>query len=436
MSPALLLISLVAAVPVPAPRQGTQPALAPDSVSQSAIPEAARLRPGARFDPEAATAAYLATVPPDKRARSDAYFEGGYWIRLWGFLLTMALLVLVLHLGWSRRVREWAERRSGRYWAQAFLYYAAFVVLMSALSFPFDVYAGFVREHQYGLATQGLGGWMRDLLVALGVSALLGGIAVATLYAVLRRFPRSWPTLGAATMIVFLILGVLIAPVVVAPLFNKYTLLSDPRVRDPILRLARANGVPADRVYVMDASRQSTRISANVSGIMGTARITLNDNLLRRASLPEIESVMGHEMGHYVLGHVYQAILFFGVLILLGFALLRQGFAWTTSRWGRRWGVRDVADPAGFPILMGIFTAYFFLLSPAINSYTRSSEAAADIFGLNASRQPDGFALIALKLAEYRKLAPGPLEEALFYDHPSGRSRIRMAMRWKTEYGP
>jgi STE24 endopeptidase len=404
---------------------------ATDSIPQQLVPEAARLRPGVPFDPAAATRAYLATVPADVRARSDAYTEGGYWIEVWGTLLSAVILLLLLRTGWSRRARDWAERRSRRRPVRTLLYYVPFTLAVTLLTFPFTVYTGFVREHAYGLATQGFGGWMRDQVVALGVSLVLGGIAVAVLYEVLHRFPRAWPTLGAAVTTGFIVIGALIAPIFIAPLFNRYTLLTDARIRDPIVRLAHANGIAADRVYVMDASRQTTRISANVSGLLGTERITLNDNLLRRGSLPEIEAVMGHEMGHYVLLHIYQFILFFALVAMGGFALLRAGFAWAVGGHGANWGVRGIDDPAGFPLLTLIFTLYLFLLTPVLNTYVRTTEGAADIFGLNAARQPDGFALIALKLADYRKLDPGPLEEFLWFDHPSGRARIRMAMQWK-----
>jgi STE24 endopeptidase len=426
-----LLVLAATLAGAPLPLWGAQ--AAPDSLPTNAIPPAARLRAGVSFDPAAATAAYLATVSPAARAKSDAYFEGGYWLRLWDFLLNAAILLLLLGLGWSRRLRDWTERRIGPRWGRTFLYYVAFTLLTTILIFPYTVYSGFVREHAYGLATQGFGGWMRDQLVALGVSLVLGGFVVTALYAVLRRFPRAWPALGAVTLMLFVILGVLIAPVFIAPLFNRYTLLADARIRDPILRLARGNGIAVDRVYVMDASRQSTRVSANVSGLLGTQRITLNDNLLRRASLPEIEAVMGHEMGHYVLYHLYQGIVFFTLLIVAGFALLRFGFAWATARWGERWGVRSPDDVAGLPLMVLIFSTYLFLLTPITNTFSRTTETAADIFGLNAARQPDGFALVALKLADYRKLDPGRLEEIVFFDHPCGRARIRMAMDWKAE---
>jgi STE24 endopeptidase len=141
-------------------------------VPDSLVPEAARLRPGVPFDVEAATRAWLATVPPATREKSDAYYEGGYWIQLWSFLLAVGLAVLVLHSGWSRRLRDWAEARTRRTWLSTFLYYAAFTVLISVLSFPFTVYTGFIREHAYGLATQHFGGWLRDQLVALAVALL------------------------------------------------------------------------------------------------------------------------------------------------------------------------------------------------------------------------------------------------------------------------
>ena len=293
------------------------------------------------------------------------------------------------------------------------------------------MYAGFIREHAYGLATQGFGGWLRDQVVGLGVSLVLGGLAMPVLYAVLRRFPRGWPVVGSIVSMLFLVVAVVIAPVFIAPLFNRFTPLEDARIRDPILRLAHANGIATDRVYVQDASRQTTRISAYVSGLLGTERIVLNDNLLRRGTLPEIEAVMGHEMGHYVLGHAYQFLVFFTIVVLAGFAILRRVFAWAVERWGMRWGVRGIDDPAGLPLLSLILSVYLTALTPVLNAEIRTAEAAADAFGLNAARQPDGFATIALKLAEYRKLDPGPLEELLLFDHPSGRSRIRMAMRWK-----
>ena len=222
--------------------------------------------------------------------------------------------------------------------------------------------------------------------------------------------------------------SILCAPVYVAPLFNTYTPLEDARIRDPILSLARANGIGVNKVYVVDASRQTTRISANVSGLFGTQRISLNDNLLKRCSLEEIEAVMGHEMGHYVLHHNYKGVVFLGLVICLGFVFLHLSFGGAVRRFGSRWRISGIGDLAGLPLLMLLFSVYFFVLTPITNSYTRIEEAEADLFGLNSSQQPDGAAEVALKLGDYRKMDPGFLEEVVFFDHPSGRNRIEMAL--------
>jgi STE24 endopeptidase len=222
--------------------------------------------------------------------------------------------------------------------------------------------------------------------------------------------------------------------VFIEPIFNNYTELKDETLRGPILSLARANGIPAEHVYVVDASKQTNKVSANVAGLFGTTRIALNDNLLHRASTAEVKAVMGHEMGHYVLHHVSKSLLFFGVVLLIGFAFLRWGFDRAVARWGGNWGVRGAGDPAGLPLLAALFSLYAFVLTPVINTHIRTSEAEADIFGLNAAREPDGMAEAAMQLSEYRKLSPGPVEEWIFFDHPSGRNRIGMAMRWKAEH--
>jgi STE24 endopeptidase len=430
---ARLAVAALTLTPATVLPQAPAPPLAAtiDSIPEGAIPEAARIRPGVPFDPAAATAAYIATIPAKDRARSDAYFEGGYWIQLWGFLIGMGILFLFLNLGWSRRLRDWAHRLGRWRWPTTFLYYAGFSVITTVLTLPWTAYTGFLREHAYGLATQTFGSWLWDQVKALLIDVILGGLVVAALYAVVRRLPRTWPVWGAAACVLFVVIGALIGPVFVAPLFNKYTPLTDARIRDPILRLARTNGIETDKVYVVDASRQSTRVSANVSGILGTERISLNDNLLRRCTLPEVAAVMGHEMGHYVLHHVYMFVLFYTLVIVAGFAILRRGFLWAMRRWGDRWGIREVDDPAGLPLALMILSAYFFVLTPAFNTFTRADEAAADIFGLNAARQPDASALVDLKLVEYRKVDPGPIEEFLFYDHPSPRKRIYQAMEWK-----
>ena len=395
------------------------------------IPAAAR--PGPTFDVKAATDAWLATVPPDKKARSDAYFEGGYWLQLWDFLLNAAIMLFFLQSRLSARMRDWAERVTGRKNLQTPLYFIPFFVISYALTFPLTVYEGYFREHHYGLATQTFAPWCRDQLVGLAVGTVLGAIGVTILFAIVRRLGTRWWIWGALASVVLLAITVLITPVYIAPLFNTYKKLEDPKIKDPILSMARANGIPATDVYEVDASRQSTRVSGNVSGFLGTERITLNDNLLNRCTPEEIQGVMGHEMGHYVMHHIYKDILFYALFFLAGFAFLNRSLGWSLARWGERWQIRGITDVAVLPLAALSLSIFFFVTTPIDNTWTRTQEYEADIFGLNAARQPDGEAAVDLKLGDYRKLDPSPIEEFIFFDHPSGRTRITAAMRWKRE---
>jgi len=403
----------------------------------SASPSSSTMvEPAKPFDPAEATNAWLNTVPADKRAKSDAYFEGGYWLLLWNFLLGVAIAIFLLASRLSARLRDFAERMTEFKALQVAVYAVGYVLVAAVLSFPLTVYQLFYREHQYGFATQTFGPWFLEQLIGLIVGLMAGMIALSILYAVFRRAPKSWWIWGTLVAVVLSFLGNLVAPVYVEPLFNKYTPIADPKVRDPILAMARANEIPVTQVFEVDASRQTTRISANVSGMLGTTRIALNDNLLKQCTLPEIRAVMAHEMGHYVLNHGAKLTIYFGIVALFGFGIARGAFDWSLRRWGQRWDVRGIADPAGFPLLILIFATFAFVMTPVLNSITRVTEREADLFGINTSREPDDVAKVALKLGAYRKLDPSPVEEFIFFDHPSGRARIQMAMDWKAAHLP
>jgi len=406
-------------------------------LSQSQMPSVITVPPEAlpssHFDAEAATNAYLAQIPASARARSDAYFEGGYWLILWDFLVAVIIYWILLRFGISAKMRDFAVRISRFAFVQDVIYWAQFVILTTILGAPLAVYEGYFREHKYGLATQTFGPWLGDQLKALLVNMILGGILLALLFWIARRLPNTWHIWGAVVSLAFTVFTVMIAPVYILPLFNKVTRLDDPKITQPILSLARANGIPAHDVFQVDASRQSTRMSANVSGFGKTMRITLNDNLLRRGSPEEIQSVMGHEMGHYVLNHIYKDTTFIFLVIIAFFAYLRWGLSWSLARWGESWGIKSISDVAVLPLVFLLATFFGLILTPIQNTQTRTTEHEADMYGLNASRQPDGFAQAAIHLGEYRKMSPGPLEEFLFFDHPSGRNRIHDAMQWKAE---
>jgi STE24 endopeptidase len=422
----VLLLTAFAAIAPAQSAGGNSPAPTPPVANQQATHEP--------FDVNAAVNAYLAKMPPAQRARSNAYFEGGYWMLLWDFLSTVIVMWILLRFRWSTHMRDFAERTTRFRPLQTALYWLQFIIVMSVLTFPLSVYESYFRERKYGLLNQTFGPWMRDQVIALVVGVILGAVLVVPLFGLVRRLGRNWWVWGAAVTIVFLAFVILISPVYIAPLFNTYTKLQDPLIKDPILSMARANGIPATDVYEFDASRQSNRVSANVSGFAGTQRISLNDNLLKRCTLPEIETTMGHEMGHYVLNHGYKGLVMFGVLVVLGFAFLNWFINISLARSGDRWGIRGITDVAVLPLAFIGLAIYFFLLTPVTNTITRTMEFEADMYGLNAGRQPDGEANVDLMLGEYRKLDPGPLEEFVLFDHPSGRTRITAAMRWKAEH--
>ncbi|MGE5213372.1 MAG: M48 family metallopeptidase [Nitrospirota bacterium] len=389
------------------------------------------LQQSTSIDPAAATQAWLDSVPQDERKKSDAYFVGGYWLLLWNYLLAAAISIFLLSSRISARLRDFSERVTRYKTLQLACYSVFYLLFVYVLSFPLNVYEDFIREHQYRFATQNFPNWFREQLIGVGIMLIGGTIFFVCLYAVFRRAPKTWWVWGTAVAVVFSFFVLIIAPVFIEPLFNTYKPLTKPEISEAILTMARANQIPVKQVFEVDASRQTTRVSANVSGILSTTRIALNDNLLKQCTLPEIRAVMAHEMGHYVLNHGAKLLTYLGIFVLIGFALTRILFDKAVRRWGNKWSVRGIADPAGLPLLTWIFTTLLFLATPLLNTTVRVTEREADAFGINTCREPDGMAKVALKLGAYRKLNPTPLEEFIFYDHPSGRARIRMAMDWK-----
>lgn len=386
------------------------------------------------FDPASATARYLAHVSGAARARSDAYFEGGYWLRLVDLLYGLGVAAALLWSQASLRIQDWAEERTHSRSLQVMLYAACYVPIVTLASLPLNLYEGYFREHAYGLSNQSFWQWLGDFGIDFAVTFVATLIFLPLLYAAIRRAREAWWLWGAGLAIAFNIIAVVIWPIFIAPLYNHYSPLPDTPLKAQILSLARANDVPAANVYLVDASRQSNRISANVSGFLGTARISLNDNLLKQGTPDEVLAVMGHEMGHYVMGHVTRGILMGGLVVILGFAFANRGYLLALDFFGGQWQVRKVSEVAGWPLLVAMASIFLFLATPLTNTITRTAEYQADIFGLDAVRKPDAFASVMLKLSTYRKLEPGAWEEAIFYDHPSGRTRIETAMRWKKEH--
>jgi len=384
---------------------------------------------------DAATQAYMDRLPPDVVARSNSYFEGGYWLQLWNFLLGLVISAVILGGQRSARVRDWAQRVGRKAFFRDAIYGGFFAIAGWLLSLPLTLYQGYFREHAYAMATQTFGPWFGEQLIGLAVSTVMTALAMGALYAVIRKAGERWWLWGTVTSVGLLTLFILIAPVWIDPLFNTYKPIGNGEVKSAVLTMAQADGVPVENVYEFDASRQTTRVSANVSGIFGSAAIRLNDNLLRRTSLPEIRAVMAHELGHYVMNHVYKMIAEFALILLAAFLFAKWFMDGVLARHGASLGLQGAGDVASLPLLTAAFSIFLFLATPITNTLIRTQEIEADRFGLNLAREPHGAAEADLKLTEYRKPAPGPIEEFIFFDHPSTRFRVHDAMRWREAMG-
>ena len=388
------------------------------------------------FDVETATRAYLDTLQGPARAQSDAYFEGGYWLIVWGTLVSVLIDWLLLRFRLANAFRNFGERLSKRRSLVTGITGFLYMLVGMVAVLPWTIYTGFFREKSYDLLDQSFGAWAGEWAIDFAISLVVAPLMIMLVYAVIRRAPRSWWLWATGVIGTFLMIGMILGPVFISPLFNTYTEMEQGPLRDKIEAVAAKYDIPAEHIYVFDQSKQHKRISANVSGLGPTIRISLNDNLLERTSEEEILAVMGHEMGHYKLNHVWWIVGIMLSLFALGLFATSRIAPWLIARHGQRWGVRDIADPASLPVLAICMGVWMFLMTPATNSLIRWAESKADAFGLDAAQEPDGFAKVAMRLSEYRKIEPGPVEEMLFFDHPSGATRVRMAMQWKADNVP
>jgi Zn-dependent protease with chaperone function len=387
-------------------------------------------------DPAAATRSYLDRVPAQVRARGDEFMDGRY-VALAGRLATLLVAVaLIMFTGAAARMSALARRAVRQAWLQDALVAVFLFTVLFVLNLPVETYAGYVRLRQAGFSQRGYADWLGDEMLSWAVITVFFVVGIMLIMALIRRRPRSW---AGWAMLVYLVLSsvyLLISPQYIEPLFNEITPLADGPEKRAILSLARANGVPASDVYVANASRQSDLLNAHVSGFAGSAQIVLDDNTIAKTPKPEFELVMAHELGHYVLAHTAKFIVFDTLVAGLGFFFVGWLAQWLIARHGRRWQVDSLGDTAAMPLFWGVWLFWGFLSLPITNSITREQEAEADIFGINASQQPLGLAEFMIRDSDAAKLEPSPFEEAFFYDHPSVRNRIVMAMRWRAEHLP
>lgn len=379
-------------------------------------------------DPAAQARALVDTLGPEALAKAAAYTAGNHWLLLWGFLVTLLAAAILVR---SRLLERLSARLAGRPFLQAFLVAALGALLLSLLTLPWDIWADWARETRYGRTSQPLSDWLGQSLLSLAISVPVVGLFFAGLYALIRRTGARWWLWSGGLVATAMTALLLLSPVFIEPLFNDYKPLPAGDVRTALEAQAAMAGVPADRIFVYDGSRQSNNFTANVSGLMGSARIAISDVALKGADLDEVRAVTGHEIGHYVLGHVWRSVILFAILAMLFFWLADRIFPLVARALGSR---ATLADPAGFPVLVVIVSALGLLAQPLTNTISRVGEAEADRYSLETVNLPDALATALVKTAEYRDPRPSRLQELLFYTHPSVEKRVQAAMQWKAEH--
>jgi len=381
------------------------------------------------FDPQAATAAYIDSLGADALAKAAAYTAGNHWLLLWNLLVSAVIAWIVVRSGLLDRVNAKLAKRglNLRAWVVA----AAYFVLAGLLSLPWDIFTEWWRERSYGRTSQPLDDFLRQGLLSLAIAAVLVALFFVGVYALMRRAGRYWwAWSGALTAFAFSIF-LLAYPVFIEPLFNDYEPVPAGEVRDALVVMAKQAGVPEDRIFVYDGSRQSNNFTANVSGIAGSARIAISDIAFKGASLDEVKAVTGHEIGHYVLGHVWRRVMLMSLLAVVFFYLADRTFPKFAGAFGSG---ANISDPAGLPVLVFMVSLFLLFAQPALNGMIRMGENEADQYSLETVNLPDALATALVKTAEYRDPRPGRLQEVLFYTHPSVERRVRRAMDWKASH--
>lgn len=383
------------------------------------------------FDPAAATKAYIDALGPEALAKAADYTHGSEWLSFWGVVVAGLVTYLFVRL----RILDRIDAKLGKrgFALRTFLVCAAFLLLSAIVTLPWDLYTGWWRETAYGRTSQPLGDYLGQGAISLVIGVLLGALFFLGIYALIRRAGKRWRIWSGGLAAAAISLILLLAPVVIEPLFNDYKPVPAGPVRDALVVQAKEAGIDPDRIYMFDGSRQSNNFTANVSGLGHSARIAISDVALKGASLDEVKAVTGHEIGHYVLGHVWIIVIVFSLLAVLLFFLADRLFPRVARAFGSDAGI---GDPRGFPVLMFLLSLFAFLAQPVLNTLSRTDESAADAYSLQTVNLPDALASALVKTAEYRSPRPNAVEEFVFYSHPSVERRVRAAMEWKTAHPP
>lgn len=377
--------------------------------------------------PSTASAAASAPVPvPTPSEKAMRYYKSGnvLWAVtvLWGFVVPL----LLLFTGFSAKLRDFS-RRIGRFWILTVAIYGVlFAIVGSLLDLPLAYYADFVREHAYGLSDQTAAKWWSDAAKSLALGCLFNALFLWVPYLLLKKSPRRWWLYTALLAIPLLAVLLVVTPIWIEPLFNKFGPMKDKTLEAQILALADRAGIEGSKVYEVAKSEDTKTVNAYVTGFLGTKRIVLWDTTLAKLDKSQVLLVMGHEMGHYVLGHVPQLLALGSLLILIGLWVIHRTAGALIARYRDRWGFSELSDVASLPLIGLLFSLVIFVLTPGILAFTRHTEHEADRFGLEITRDNHacGTAFVRLQEENLGNPRPGMLYKLWRSSHPPLGERI------------
>jgi STE24 endopeptidase len=375
-----------------------------------------------------------AVAVPAMTAQAADYYESGniLWVfdTLWGILIP----ALFLFTGLSARIRDLARKLGKRWFFIVGIYIVLFTILTFIVDLPLSYYEEFVRQHAYGLSNQTPGKWAGDSIKSLLVGCIAGFAFLWVPYLLLRKSPQRWWLYLGLLMIPFFFLILLVTPVWVEPLFNDFGPMKDKDLEGRILALAGRAGIDGGRVYEVNKSVDTKKINAYVTGFLGTKRIVLWDTTIEKMSEPELMFVLAHEMGHYVLGHIWKLIFFLSGLLLITLYAAHRAAGWLIGRFRERFGFTELSDVASVPLVILLINVFgLIIVNPAGNWFGRSIEHEADRFGLEITQDNHNAATAFVKLQSENLGNPRP---GLLYviwraDHPVLGDRIDFANTYR-----
>ena len=376
-----------------------------------------------------------APVPvPEPSELAMRYYNSGNVLWVVEQVWSVAVLVLLLATGFSASMRNLAKQIGRNWFFTIVVYFIFFTILTAVIDLPLSYYTEYVRQHAYGLSNQTFGKWFGDSLKALALACLIGPLVIWIPYLLLRRSPRRWWLYTAIALMPFILLANLVAPIWIAPLFNKFESMHDKQLEAKILAMADRAGIEGSRVYEVNKSVDTKTLNAYVAGVFATKRIVLWDTILKRMNERELLFVMGHEMGHYVLGHVWQGMAFSALFLLASLYAAYRTAGAVIARYQARFGFTTLADIASLPLLLLLFTAFGLLATPLEFAYTRHAEHEADRFGLEITQTSHsaGTAFVKLQQDALANPRPGLLFKLWRESHPPLGER----MDFVNEYHP